>query len=143
MCFYVLFHNKLDGKSIKPQNWFPSIKFKQNLKEFHFDVKLNVPSLNFYFDSTETCVQDRGFSVDAPGGAGQTIVPSAFERFLRAKGKNIVTVASATVAAQLPNDGQTINSALQVPISLHQDSTRYKFTDSSLAEDFRQKDFII
>lgn len=96
-------------------------------------------------DANHTFVSssERMFFLDAPGGTEKTFVTSGIKRFLKAKQKNVLTVASSAVAAQLPDSGRTAHSVLQIPIPTDQESTCTVPADSPLADAIGNIDLLI
>lgn len=76
-------------------------------------------------------------------GTGKTFVTFAFQRFLKAERMNTVTAAYSAVTVRLPDYGRAAHSAFQELIPINQDSTCDVSTDSSSADDLRQRDLIV
>ncbi|XP_048511133.1 uncharacterized protein LOC125500940 [Athalia rosae] len=63
------------------------------------------------------------FYIDGPGGSDKTYIYKIIWHLLKAKGKNVITMAFTGIAATLLPQGRTVHKTFGLPVPLHSDST--------------------
>ncbi|XP_048509622.1 uncharacterized protein LOC125500571 isoform X2 [Athalia rosae] len=76
-------------------------------------------------DSINTAEYTGGacFYIDGQGGSGKTYIYKTMWHLLKAKGKNVITMAFTRIAATLLPQGRTVHKTFGLPVPLYSDST--------------------